>query len=79
MPRLAWKGPPRNVKPKSPTMTAIHYLGFDVHKKGVSYCVKRADGRMVERRTTASRTWVLRPEGDQDECSETVPRKMSGH
>ncbi len=29
-------------------MTANHYIGFDVHKKSVSYCVKTADGRIVE-------------------------------
>jgi hypothetical protein len=29
-------------------MDTIHYIGFDVHKKSVSYCVKRADGSVVE-------------------------------
>ena len=29
-------------------MTISHYIGFDVHKKSVSYCVKTADGRIVE-------------------------------
>lgn len=29
-------------------MTANHYIGFDVHKKSVSYCVKTADGQIVE-------------------------------
>jgi transposase len=29
-------------------MNVIHYIGFDVHKKSVSYCVKAADGRVLE-------------------------------
>ncbi len=28
-------------------MDAIHYVGFDVHKKSVSFCVKRDDSGMV--------------------------------
>ena len=29
-------------------MNVTHYIGFDVHKKSVSYCVKAGDGRIVE-------------------------------
>ena len=29
-------------------MNVKHYIGFDVHKKSISYCVKLADGRIVE-------------------------------
>ena len=29
-------------------MNTIHYIGLDVHKKSVSYCVKAAAGRIVE-------------------------------
>ncbi len=29
-------------------MTICHYIGFDVHKKSVSYCVKTGDGAIVE-------------------------------
>ena len=29
-------------------MNVNHYIGFDVHKKTVSYCVKTADGTIVE-------------------------------
>jgi transposase len=29
-------------------MNVNHYIGFDVHKKSVSYCVKTADGKIVE-------------------------------
>jgi transposase len=41
-------------------MNALHYIGFDVHKKSISYCAKTADGRIVEEgRLDAERT-VLR-------------------
>src|SRR6266404_3905696 len=41
-------------------MNAIHYIGFDVHKKTISFCVKTADGQIVEEgRLEAERT-VLR-------------------
>jgi transposase len=29
-------------------MNVTHYIGFDVHKKSVSYCAKTGDGRIVE-------------------------------
>ena len=29
-------------------MNVNHYIGFDVHKKSISYCVKSADGRILE-------------------------------
>jgi len=29
-------------------MNVNHYIGFDVHKKTVSYCVKTVDGKIVE-------------------------------
>jgi hypothetical protein len=29
-------------------MSINHYIGFDVHKKTISYCVKTADGRIEE-------------------------------
>src|SRR5215472_11522622 len=29
-------------------MNVNHYIGFDVHKKSISYCVKSADGTIVE-------------------------------
>jgi transposase len=29
-------------------MNIQHYIGFDVHKKSISYCVKTADGKIVE-------------------------------
>jgi transposase len=32
-------------------MNVIHYIGFDVHKKTIAYCVKIADGHIVEEGT----------------------------
>ena len=29
-------------------MNINHYIGLDVHKKSISYCVKTADGKIVE-------------------------------
>jgi transposase len=29
-------------------MNVVHYIGFDVHKKTINYCVKLADGEVVE-------------------------------
>jgi transposase len=37
-------------------MNVIHYIGLDVHKKTISYCVKTAAGQVVqEGRLQASR------------------------
>jgi len=36
-----------------------HYIGFDVHKKSISYCVKLADGRIVEEGKLAARRATL--------------------
>jgi transposase len=47
MPRPALDSRLRNLNQENP-VTANHYIGFDVHKKSVSYCVKTADGRIVE-------------------------------
>src|ERR1700733_232318 len=37
----------RNLKQENP-MNVIHYIGLDVHKKSISYCIKTADGRIVQ-------------------------------
>jgi hypothetical protein len=29
-------------------MNVTHYIGLGVHKKSISYCVKRSDGEVVE-------------------------------
>src|ERR1039458_8761372 len=47
MPRPALNSRLRNLKQENP-MNVNHYIGFDVHKKSVSYCVKLADGQIVE-------------------------------
>jgi transposase len=41
-------------------MYDIHYIGFDVHKKTVSYCAKTADGIIVDEGTLASERAALR-------------------
>jgi len=37
----------KNLNQENP-MNVNHYIGFDVHKKSISYCLKSADGRIVE-------------------------------
>ena len=41
-------------------MNNIHFIGFDVHKKSISYCVKTAAGEIVEEGTIAAERKVLR-------------------
>ncbi len=41
-------------------MNVNHYIGFDVHKKSISYCVKTADGRIVEEGKLRATHQVLR-------------------
>jgi transposase len=41
-------------------MNVQHYIGFDVHKKSVSYCVKAADGKIVEEGKLRARREELR-------------------
>jgi transposase len=41
-------------------MNVNHYIGFDVHKKSISYCVKTADGNIVEEGKLAARRATLR-------------------
>ena len=41
-------------------MNAIHYIGLDVHKKTISYCIKTAAGQIVKEGTLASERSVLR-------------------
>lgn len=40
-------------------MNVSHYIGFDVHKKSVSFCVKTADGKVVEEGKVASTRQAL--------------------
>ncbi|HVO79618.1 MAG TPA: IS110 family transposase [Terriglobales bacterium] len=41
-------------------MNICHYIGFDVHKKSISYCVKTADGTIVEEGKLRATHQVLR-------------------
>lgn len=41
-------------------MDTIYYIGLDVHKKSVSYCVKRADGSVVEEGRVVAERQILR-------------------
>ena len=41
-------------------MNVNHYIGFDVHKKSISYCVKTADGTIVEESTLRATHLALR-------------------
>ncbi len=36
-------------------MTTIDYIGFDVHKKTISFCAKAQDGRILEEGTIPAR------------------------
>ena len=39
---------------------AIQYIGLDVHKKIIAYCVKTADGEIVEEGTLQAQRTELR-------------------
>jgi len=41
-------------------MNALHYIGLDVHKKTISYCIKTADGQIIEEDRLPARREVLR-------------------
>jgi transposase len=41
-------------------VNSMHYVGLDVHKKTISFCVRQADGTMVKEGTIqALDRWVL--------------------
>src|SRR5690242_16434584 len=42
-----------------------HYIGFDVHKKSISYCVKLADGTIVEEGKVVANRKALRQWADK--------------
>ena len=46
-PGPAFESRPGNLNQENP-MNVNHYIGFDVHKKSISYCVKAADGTICE-------------------------------
>jgi transposase len=47
MPRTVFANRLRDLNQENP-MNINHYIGFDVHKKSISYCVKNADGKIIE-------------------------------
>src|SRR5271157_869097 len=49
----------RNFRQENP-MNVNHYIGFDVHKKSISYCVKAADGTILEEDTLPAKRAILR-------------------
>jgi len=59
MPRPVFANWLRNLKRENP-MNIKHYIGFDVHKKSISYCVKTADGQIVEEGKLRATHQVLR-------------------
>lgn len=36
-------------------MNSIDYIGFDIHKKTISFCAKAQDGRILDEGTIAAR------------------------
>ena len=42
-------------------MERLYYIGLDIHKKTISYCVKRVDGTIVQQgKITAERKTLLK-------------------
>jgi transposase len=41
-------------------MNALHYIGFDVHKKTITFCIKTAAGEIVEEGSVLAQRGVLR-------------------
>jgi len=59
MPRTALWSRFRNLKQENP-MTISHYIGFDVHKKSINFCVKTGGGAIVEEGRLRATRDVLR-------------------
>ncbi len=38
-------------------MNVVHYIGFDIHKKSISYCIKTVSGEGMGRETAAVVAW----------------------
>ncbi len=57
--RPATKAPTQKARQENP-MNNIHYIGFDVHKKTISFCVKTAAGEIVEEGSTPAQREALR-------------------
>jgi hypothetical protein len=59
MPRPPYERRLRDHTQENP-MSVIHYIGFDVHKKSVSYCVKDAAEKIIEEGKLRATCQVLR-------------------
>src|SRR5258708_34841626 len=57
--RPARKAPTQKANSENP-MNALHYIGFDVHKKTISFCVKTASGEIVEEGSLLAQRGALR-------------------
>ncbi len=54
----------RQCRPKSnhqeeASMNAIYYIGLDIHKKTIAYCIKKVDGTIVRQGTVAAERKAL--------------------
>ena len=56
--RPATKAPTQKAHLENP-MNSLHYIGFDVHKKAISFCVKTAAGEIVEEGSVLAQREVL--------------------
>ena len=54
-----WKQPTQKSRLGEP-LNAIHYIGLDVHKKTITYCIKTACGQIVKEGTLVAERTVLR-------------------
>jgi len=41
-------------------MNAIYYIGLDIHKKTIAYCIKRIDGTLIRQGTVAAERHALK-------------------
>src|SRR5712671_693207 len=57
--RTARKAPAQKAHLENP-MNTLHYIGFDVHKKTISFCVKTAAGEIVEEGSVPAQRTGLR-------------------
>ena len=63
----------QKARPENP-MNVSHYIGFDVHKKHINFCIKTADGAVVEQGPLGRAT------GDAARVGrETNPNLARGH
>src|ERR1022692_4386554 len=57
------KEPASKCKPEEKPMNNMHYVGLDIHKKTISYCVRQSDGTILQENTIAAtrpalETWM---------------------